>query len=169
MQTIIQTIAAGALLTLNQTARYFRILDAGAPVTVYFYRKGAEVGRAEAVGAGFWMEEAPGDSFDRIAISSEVTQFLKLLLTHGRGGYDVQAIADTGAASVALTADYLAAIRATMALMYPTMSADELDVAMLFVQGGYTSQQQAIFAAVADAQMSAANIRAAITPAAIFY
>lgn len=63
------TLQAGVLVDFNELAAFFRVLVAPRPdLTVIFMRGGAEVGRAENIGAGYAENMAP--AFDRIRIMS---------------------------------------------------------------------------------------------------
>lgn len=156
LRTYHQTVENGTIWPIGVPGNFFRILDAGAPITVSLLKGTREVGKAEEIGAGFWSREP----FDAIEIRSSVTQFVKVVISDGEAGYDIQQqITTTTTAGGTASADYLAAIRATVALMYPTMTSDELDVFMLFVTAGYTSNQQAIFAASESTNSTAAELR----------
>lgn len=147
---------------VSMAGRYFRLLDAGAAVSVIFYRDGREVGRADEIVAGFWYEAAPSEAFDRVVMTTTASQFMRVLLANGRGGYDGQA--PTRAVEPAVSGGDLQILRLTISLMYPTMTADELDIAMMFVDpaGGYASSQQAIFAAEQGVQAATPELRAAL-------
>lgn len=79
------TIGAGATLEFFEDCDFFRVMDAPDPLTIRFYRKGAEVARAEAVAEGYAEKfEAP---FDRVQIQSATAQTVHVV---GRLGNVVQ-------------------------------------------------------------------------------
>jgi len=64
------TLAAGVFVDFNELAAFFRLLVAPRPdLSVIFMRNGAEVGRAENIGAGY--AETTAQPFDRIRMKSE--------------------------------------------------------------------------------------------------
>lgn len=86
MQTYSQTLAAGSTLPIHATIKFFRIISAPDPVTVRFWRHGAQISIAEAVGVGFWSK--PRTAFDRVEIYSATAQTLSVVVGDGDGGYD---------------------------------------------------------------------------------
>lgn len=63
------TLVAGVPVGFNETADFFRVLAfPDNDLTVIFYKNGAEVARAENVGAGY--AENVGSAFDRIVLVS---------------------------------------------------------------------------------------------------
>lgn len=76
-----ETIQAGGTLQFHEEADFFRVLEAGAPLDIYFYRNGAEVGRAENVGAGY--SEKFAQSFDKIVLHSEVSNAISTVTRLG--------------------------------------------------------------------------------------
>lgn len=63
------TLGAGNPVDFNEVSAFFRVLVAPRPdLTVIFYRNGAEVSRAESVGAGY--AETTIQPFDRVRIES---------------------------------------------------------------------------------------------------
>ncbi len=76
------TIAAGERKEYYDPGDFFRLLAATNPVTVTFYRNGAEVAEAEGVGEGY-AEKFRVDGFDRFAIESATTQTLKFVARLG--------------------------------------------------------------------------------------
>lgn len=76
------TIQAGGLLEFHDRGDFFRVMDADAPLTVTFYRNGAEVARGVDVGEGY-AEKFEGNYFDRITVYSATTQAVQLVARLG--------------------------------------------------------------------------------------
>lgn len=94
LQTV--TIQAGATLEYFEPGDFFRLLDAADPVTLIFYKDGAEVSRSEGVAEGY--AESFGASFDRFRITSATTQAVQFVSRLGnRVAYDK---APTGSTTV---------------------------------------------------------------------
>lgn len=77
------TFAAGAasLTTFREVGDFFRLMQTSANVTVYFYRQGREVARADDVSGGY--AERFGESFDEIAIESDAAQSVQFVCRLG--------------------------------------------------------------------------------------
>lgn len=81
-------ISAGALLEFYEPADFFRLLEATDPVTVTYYKAGAEVAKAEGVGEGY-AEEFDSGEFDRFTLYSATSQTLQFVARLGnKVGYD---------------------------------------------------------------------------------
>lgn len=76
------TIQAGGLLEFHDRGDFFRVMDAADPLTVTFYRNGAEVARGVDVGEGY-AEKFEGNYFDRITVYSATTQAVQLVARLG--------------------------------------------------------------------------------------
>lgn len=76
-----ETIQAGGFLQFMEQADFFRILAAGSPLTIIFYSGGAEVARAEKVGAGY--SEKFAVSFDKVVLRSDVTNAVSIVMRLG--------------------------------------------------------------------------------------
>lgn len=76
-----ETIQAGGFLTYNEQNDFFRILAAGSPLTVIFYRNGAEVAQAENVGSGY--SEKFSQSFDKVILRSAVSNAVSIVMRLG--------------------------------------------------------------------------------------
>lgn len=72
---------AASLTIYRERANFFRLLNTEADCTVYFYRAGREVARAEAVSGGY--SEKFGEEFDEIAIESAAAQSIQFVLRLG--------------------------------------------------------------------------------------
>lgn len=72
---------AASLTTFRERANFFRLLSTEADCTVYFYRQGREVARAEAVSGGY--AEKFDEEFDEIAIESDAAQIIQFVLRLG--------------------------------------------------------------------------------------
>jgi hypothetical protein len=80
---LIETIfTAGERKEYYDPGDFFRLLGAVDPVTVTFYRAGAEVAEAEGVGEGY-AEKFRVDGFDRFAIESATAQTLQFVARLG--------------------------------------------------------------------------------------
>lgn len=66
-----KTLAPGERYEHGGLARFFRVMEASAKMSIYFYNNGAEVARAEDVGEGF--AETFQSEFDRFVIINGVT------------------------------------------------------------------------------------------------
>lgn len=81
-------IGAGARLEFYEQADFFRLLEAPAPVTVRFYRSGAEVASAEEIQGGY--AEQFGGGFDRFTVESATAQVVQFVARLGnRVQYDI--------------------------------------------------------------------------------
>lgn len=76
------TIAAGERKEYFDPGDFFRLLEAEFPVTVSFYRNGAEVAEAEGVGEGY-AERFRNSTFDRFTITSATAQLLRFVARLG--------------------------------------------------------------------------------------
>ena len=76
-----ETIQAGQTLEFTEKADFFRILAAGSPLTIMFYRGGGEVARAENVGAGY--SEKFDVPFDKVIFRSVVTNAISTVTRLG--------------------------------------------------------------------------------------
>lgn len=77
------TISAGQTLEYFEPGDFFRLLEAADPLSVTFYRNGAEVSEAENIGEGYAEKFRVGD-FDRIRISSATTQAIQFVVRFGQ-------------------------------------------------------------------------------------
>lgn len=75
------TVQAGSLTQFTEEADFFRLLETGAAVNVYFYRQGAEIARSESVKEGY--AERFGVPFDTLKIESAVTQSIQFVTRLG--------------------------------------------------------------------------------------
>ncbi len=76
-----QTINAGQRLEFVEACDFFRLLAAENTINIEFYRNGAEISEAFEIGAGY-AERVP-EGFDKIAITSTVTQIIKFVTRQG--------------------------------------------------------------------------------------
>lgn len=85
-----ESLSAGVPISWNITGRHFRLVETVGPVTITFYRRGAEISEAIDVEAGYsewWPETAEG--FDKVEISSATAQTVKFAIrTESRVEYD---------------------------------------------------------------------------------
>ncbi len=87
MRTISETFAINETKAFSIPGSYFRLLSTVGPVSVSFFRGGANLGdNALAVESGFFA--LPDGGFDRVDVTSPTAQTVKFALTRGRGGYD---------------------------------------------------------------------------------
>lgn len=77
------TIQAGATLEYFEPGDFFRLLEAPDPITVRFYRRGAEVARADNIGEGYAEKFRVGE-FDRIQLESATTQAIQFVTRYGQ-------------------------------------------------------------------------------------
>lgn len=76
---------AGSLTTYREKADFFRLMKTVGNVTIYFYRQGREVARADDVQSGY--AERFDESFDEIAIESDTAQSVQFVLRYGNQVY----------------------------------------------------------------------------------
>jgi hypothetical protein len=76
------TIAAGERKEYFDPGDFFRLLEAEFPVTVSFYRNGAEVAESEGVSEGY-AERFRESTFDRFTITSATAQLLRFVARLG--------------------------------------------------------------------------------------
>jgi hypothetical protein len=77
-----EILQAGARVEFQEPADFFRILAAPSiAISVEFYRNGARIGEATDIGAGY--AESFAQPFDKLIISSSVTQAVKLVTRLG--------------------------------------------------------------------------------------
>ena len=79
-QTI--TLTAGQRLEFHERGDFVRLMSATAPVTIDFYRAGAEIAEATSVGAGY-AERFLGGEFDRLMVTSATAQTIQLVTRLG--------------------------------------------------------------------------------------
>ena len=113
MRTISQSITNSWDLAVS--GKYFRLLAAGYPVNITFYRQGASIYDAHDVDAGFYT--VPDGGFDRVRIDYAGTQTVKVGISNGQGGYDTSTstVVGTVATTVSGTVDTLSKLGATIA------------------------------------------------------
>ncbi len=75
------SIAAAARLEFIEQSDFFRLLNATSNVSIEFYKNGAKVSEAIDIGSGY-AERVP-DGFDKIAITSQVTQTIQFVTRNG--------------------------------------------------------------------------------------
>lgn len=140
------TINAGQTLEYFEPGDFFRIMEASDPLDITFYRKGAEVARAESVSEGY-AEKFRGEGFDRYRITSATTQLVQIVARNGTDvAYDRPPVGQiTGV--VGLDAPTLAALETTnavvsgvVALDAPTLAALE-NVSVQNVNGAFAQSQ----------------------------
>lgn len=96
---IITTLQAGQAQEYSERGDFFRLMDAGGPVSVIFYRAGAEVARAEAVGEGYAEKFDQGD-FDKVRIESATLVTVHFITRLGNQvGYDKAPTGDVNIAN----------------------------------------------------------------------
>ncbi|GGI16895.1 hypothetical protein [Oxalicibacterium faecigallinarum] len=78
---ILDTIQAGGFLEYSEQADFFRVLEAGAPLTVIFYAAGREIARAEKIGAGY--SEKFSVAFDKVRLLSQVNNPVNIAMRYG--------------------------------------------------------------------------------------
>lgn len=89
------TITAGQTLEYFEPGDFFRLMDGPNPVSLIFYRNGAEINRAEKVGEGY-AESFGAGGFDRYRITSETTQSIQFVSRLGNAvQYDKAPTGDT--------------------------------------------------------------------------
>lgn len=83
---VAQNLAAGVPLEINDKGDFFRILGSAAEdLTVSFLKAGREIGRAEAVGAGYWERI----DFDEVIVTSTAGGLVRVVTREGAEvGYD---------------------------------------------------------------------------------
>ncbi|MGE0350385.1 hypothetical protein [Hydrogenophaga sp.] len=97
LQTLI--INAGQRLEFYEPGDFFRLMEATDPVTVQWYKNGAEVAEAPGVKEGYAETFGLG-TFDRIAITSATTQAIQFVVRLGnRVLYDTPPVGDTSIVS----------------------------------------------------------------------
>lgn len=77
------TIQEGGLLDYHDRNDFLRVMDAEAPLTITYYRNGAEVARAENVGEGYAEKFDGGAYFDRVTIYSATAQTVQIAARFG--------------------------------------------------------------------------------------
>lgn len=75
------TAGAGSLTVYREHGDFFRLLETGAKVTVYIYRHGREIARADEISGGY--AEKFAEPFDEIAIESAVAQDVQFAIRLG--------------------------------------------------------------------------------------
>ena len=75
------TINAGSSIEFQELADFFRVLTAQSTVDLTFYSNGARVASASSVGAGY--AEKFSQPFDKVVITSAVTQTIQLVARLG--------------------------------------------------------------------------------------
>lgn len=133
------TITAGQTLEFFEPGDFFRIMEAVNPLTLIFYRNGAEVARAEGVSEGY-AERFRGEGFDRYRITSATTQAIQFVARQGN--------------EVAYDKPPTGAITGTVALDAPTLAALE-SVNVQNNQGAFTQAQKTVTSS--SATLQAAN------------
>lgn len=96
LQTIEQTLTAGAELKQHTQARYLRILS-GQDLDISILKNGAVVGYAEGVNAGFFVKAA--EVFDELRILSAAGQVVKFALGNAEVG-SADSVSVSGAVSI---------------------------------------------------------------------
>lgn len=142
-------ITAGQTLEYFEPGDFFRIMESAGPLTLIFYRQGAEVARAEGVSEGY-AERFRGEGFDRYRITSATTQAIQFVSRLGADvAYDKP---PTGAISgtVALDAPTLAALETINVGNFPANPAN---------QGTFTSAQKTVTSSSGQLLASNANRR----------
>lgn len=100
MQQFIQALTAGMLWQLQAGGSYFRLVTCPSPVDIKFFRANQEVASATQMDTGFYLKPAGG--FDRVDITSESAQTVKIMIIDGDGGYDRFNVDFSGAASITI-------------------------------------------------------------------
>lgn len=71
------TLTANAMQEYKGMGRFFRLMEATAPVTVRYYLRGAEIAAAEGVSGGYAEKFAEG--FDKVTLVSATTQAVQFV------------------------------------------------------------------------------------------
>lgn len=110
MQDFQQVVVGGVKWRTATPGSFFRLVS-GSGVLVQFFLKGALVGEANNVDAGFWKENAP---FDAVELTATVSQTIKIVIADGHVGLDASPVVNGGATPINLsystlggTGDYL--------------------------------------------------------------
>lgn len=103
MRTLKNTFTGAGTWQQQIGGRYFRIMDAAAPVDVIFYRQGAQVVTAEQVEAGYSYAPPVGSEFDRVDVVASGAQTVKVGISDGYGTYDKTATTVTATIAKATT------------------------------------------------------------------
>lgn len=86
---MIESYTVGLVATVpalfNAQGAYFRLID-GTNVDVSFYRRGAVVGSARGMNAGFFARAKDGEVFDAVELVSATAQTAKLLIGSAESG-----------------------------------------------------------------------------------
>ena len=143
--SIKETFSAGVPREFFGKGDFFRLLETTSEITVEFFNNGRETAEAVGVQAGYAEYFKEGREFDRVKITSALTQDVKFVIRYGsdvrydRGAANVTGTIEIGAASLAaletvsLDAATLAALE-TVSLDAATLAALEtigLDAATL--------------------------------------
>jgi hypothetical protein len=76
-----ESIGAGQTLPYTEVGDFLRVLAAGGNLRIIYYRQGAEIARAENVGAGY--AERFGMPFDKVVIQSDISQAFSIVTRLG--------------------------------------------------------------------------------------
>lgn len=74
-------LTAGQQVSFNEVGNFFRMLQAGQPLTVTFYKNGAQKVQATSIGGGY--AESFNDIFDSYTLMSPVTQTVQFVARLG--------------------------------------------------------------------------------------
>lgn len=98
LQTVEQTVGAGAELKQHTRAQFMRVLEGGG-LDISILKGGAIVGQASGVDSGFYIKA--GEVFDEVRIYSAVAQVVKFTLGNAEVG-SADAVSVSGDVSVVL-------------------------------------------------------------------
>lgn len=76
------TLKAGQIYPYTEDGDFFRFLEGAAPITVHYYRNGAEVAAAEYVRPGY-AEQFKAGGFNSFTITSEQAQIIQFVSRNG--------------------------------------------------------------------------------------
>lgn len=79
MININTTMQAGQVLDFYDRGDFLRVMEAERPLTITFYRNGAEVSRAVDVSEGYAEKFEGGGQFDRVTVLSETEQQVQIV------------------------------------------------------------------------------------------